>query len=68
MSLKDVKSTGIEVVVTDLETGERDRVLIGDGPEGYVVTCGPGCYVAHSQTFQNGTTQLTIKPQGGADV
>lgn len=52
----------IELTVRDTDTGDRDSCTIGDGPGGYVVTCGPGCYIANEQVHANGTVQLTIKP------
>lgn len=52
----------IHVTVYDEETGDRDTVRIGDGPEGYVITCGPGCDVSHIQKYANGTVVVTIKP------
>lgn len=53
----------IVVAVTDVETGDVDTVHLNDTPSAgnYVVTCGPGCYVAHEQCYANGTTVLTIK-------
>ena len=53
---------GIRLTVTDEATGDTESCVIGDGPAGYVVTTGPGCYVAHEVRHANGTVQLTIKP------
>lgn len=52
----------IRVTVLDEETGDTETMRIGDGPEGYVVTCGPGCDVTHTQKYANGTVVITIKP------
>lgn len=52
----------VELTARDIDTGESDTVLIGDGPAGYVVTCGPGCEVTSEQRYGNGTVQITIKP------
>lgn len=53
----------IRVTVLDEETGDTETLWIGDGPAGYVVTCGPGCEVTHEQRYANGTVVLTIKPR-----
>ena len=52
----------IRLTVEDTETGDTDSCVIGDGPGGYVLTTGPGCYLAHAQEHKNGTVVLTIKP------
>ena len=52
----------IRVTVTDEETGDTDTAVIGHGPDGYVLTCGPGCKLTHTQAYANGTRVLTIKP------
>lgn len=49
-------------VIVEVDGEIEDEAVIGDGPGGYVVICGPGCYVAHEQSFANGTRQITIKP------
>lgn len=49
---------GIRVTVVDLETGAGESAVIVDD---YVITCAGSCYVAHIQTFANGTHVLTIK-------
>jgi len=56
----------IRVTVTDVETGDSDSCELGDGPDQWVLTCGPGCEMSHVQKHANGTVQLTIKPTAGA--
>lgn len=53
----------IRVTVEDTETGDTETCEIGNGPAGYVVTCGPGCDVTHVQTYANGTAVVTIRPR-----
>lgn len=57
----------IRVTVLDEETGDTEMMRIGDGPAGYVVTCGPGCEVTNETRHKNGTVVLTIKPRVAAN-
>jgi hypothetical protein len=52
----------IKVTIEDEQNGDTEWCRIKDGPDGYVVITGPGCYVAHEQRFKNGTKVITIKP------
>lgn len=54
--------TRIRVTVLDEETGDTESAVIGGGPGGYIVTCGPGCGVTDEQRYKNGTVVITIKP------
>lgn len=56
----------IRVDVLDEETGDADSVRLSDGPEAYVVICGPGCEVTHETKHANGTRVITIKPTSEA--
>lgn len=53
----------IRVTVLDEETGDTETMRIGDGPHGYIVTCGPGCDVTNEVCHKNGTVVITIKPR-----
>lgn len=53
---------GVQVTMTDEASGETDSIVIGDGADGYVLICGPGCDVVHTQAHANGTRILTLKP------
>lgn len=56
----------IELTVRDSETGDTNTRT--NGPTGWVLTCGPGCYLAHETRYSNGTVVLIIKPtRGGSD-
>lgn len=56
---------GIRVVVTDLDTGDSDELVLSRGE--YVVTTAAPMHVAYEQRFANGTVQLTLK-KGEADA
>lgn len=49
---------GIRVTVTDLDSGESETAVISDS---YVLTCAGSCYLAHTQSYANGTVVLTVK-------
>lgn len=59
----------IRVTVRDEQSNEPPETMrIKDGPEGYVVICGPGCEVTNEVKYANGTIVLTIKPRASDDV
>lgn len=49
---------GIQVTVTDLDTGETSTETIWDD---YVTVCAGSCYLAGVQAYANGTHVLTVK-------
>lgn len=53
----------IRVTTTDEETGDIETTRLDDGPNGYLLVCGPGCELTHTQAYANGTHVLTVKPR-----
>jgi hypothetical protein len=51
---------GVRITCEDLETGDRESVEVTDD---YVLTCVGSYYLAHTNSFRNGTVILTVKRQ-----
>jgi hypothetical protein len=49
----------LRVVVTDIETGDTDEVLIAEGD--YILICHDPCYLAGTQVRGKSTHILTVK-------